>query len=96
MSELATIHRLLSDARVDLARRYPIRQLGVFGSTARGEARPYSDVDVLVEFSAPVGFEVADLAIELEALLGRRVDLLTRGALPPRLAPFIERDLVYV
>ena len=94
--DLATIRRLLADARPDLARRYPIRRLGVFGSVVRGEARPDSDVDVLVEFSAPVGFEVADLAFELESLLGHPVDLLTRGGLPPRLARYLERDLVYV
>ncbi len=94
--DLVTIQRLLAAAHADLARRYPIRRLGLFGSVARGEARPGSDVDVLVEFGDPVGFEVADLAFELEALLGHRVDLLTRGGLPPRMAPYVERDLVYV
>jgi predicted nucleotidyltransferase len=94
--DLHEVRRRLADARDDLARRYPIRRLGVFGSVARGEAGPDSDVDVLVEFGAPVGFEVVDLAMELEALLGHPVDLVTRGALRERAAPYVYKDLVYV
>ncbi|MEM1116861.1 MAG: nucleotidyltransferase domain-containing protein [Bacteroidota bacterium] len=94
--DLNVIRRRLADARADLARRYPLRRLGIFGSVARGEAGPDSDVDVLVEFSAPVGFEVVDLALDLEALLEHPVDLVTRGALGDRVAPYVEKDLVYV
>ena len=88
--------QILAGLRRDLQARYPIRRLGVFGSVARGEARAGSDVDVLVEFSAPVGWEVVDLADELEEALGCRVDLLTAESLRERLRPSVERDLVYV
>lgn len=94
--DLPEIQRRLAGARADLARRYPIRRLGLFGSVARGEAGPGSDVDVLVEFSGPIGFEVADLALELEALLGRRVDLVSRRAIPARMWPHVEHDLLDV
>jgi len=94
--DLQDIRRRLGTARTDLFRRYPIRHLGVFGSVVRGDARPDSDIDILVEFSEPVGFEIVDLALELEALLGRRVDLVTRKAVRERMRSYVEKDLVYV
>lgn len=93
---LADIRRRLSEHRSALLRRYPIRALGIFGSFARGDARPGSDIDILVEFTEPVGFEVADLAMELEALLEHEVDLVSRGAISDRLLPYVEKDLVNV
>ncbi|MEO5335633.1 MAG: nucleotidyltransferase family protein [Magnetospirillum sp. WYHS-4] len=55
-----------------------VLRIRVFGSFARGEQRPDSDVDVLVELDRPMGlFEFMDLQQHLEALLGRRVDLAT-------------------
>lgn len=81
----------------ELRRRHAIATIGVFGSWARGEQTPESDVDLLVAFDAPVGlFEVAELEEELEALLGTRVDLVTPGGLRPRLKEEIQRDLLPV
>ncbi len=93
---LPEIRRRLAEAHEDLFRRYPIRHLGLFGSVVRGDARPGSDIDILVEFSEPVGFEIVDLAMELEALLGHTVDLVSRNGVRDRLLPYVERDLVYV
>lgn len=94
--DLNEIKRRLDEARGDLFRRYPLRSLGIFGSTARGDGAPDSDVDILVEFTEPVGFEVADLAMDLEELLGRKVDLVSRKAVRERMLPYVERDLVHV
>ncbi len=93
---LENIRTRLAAAKEDLYRRYPIRSLSIFGSYARNEARPDSDIDILVEFSEPVGFEIADLAFELEELLGHSVDLVSRGAIRERLRPHVEKDLVHV
>ena len=93
---LEAIRARLAAAKEDLYRRYPIRALSIFGSYARNEAGPDSDIDILVEFSEPVGFEVADLAFELEELLGHSVDLVSRGAIRERLRPHVEKDLVHV
>ena len=93
---LADIQNRLAARRGDLFRRYPIRTLGIFGSFAREEAQPESDIDILVEFSKPVGFEIADLAIELEALLEHKVDLVSRGAISERLLPYVRKDLIDV
>jgi len=59
----------------DLASQFKVSNLALFGSFAREEQTPASDVDLLVSFSEPVGFAFIHLADHLETLLGRRVDL---------------------
>ena len=75
------------DERVleDLCGRYRVRRLAVFGSALRGELRPESDLDVLVEFEpgATIGLRFITLQTKLSDLFGRRVDLLTAGFLSP-------------
>ena len=76
---------------------FGVKSLGIFGSVARGEERPDSDVDVLVEFEgAPTFARYADLKIFLEDTLGRDVDLVTRAGLRAPIRPYIERDLLNV
>jgi uncharacterized protein len=77
---------LLADLQIDqqrldeCCRRYRVERLETFGSFATHEAGPESDVDVLVTFQpdAGSGMEFVALAQDLEGILGRRVDLLTR------------------
>jgi predicted nucleotidyltransferase len=90
------IIQALRQAKKDLFNRYPLKSLAVFGSVARGEATMQSDLDVLVEFSEPVGFEIVDLAIELEEIVQQKVDVVSRKGLKPALIPLVERDLLYV
>ena len=82
MSEKDVIIARLRAALPDLRRRWPIRSLALFGSVVRDEARPESDLDVLVEFDRPIDL-FAFLALEeaLAGLAGRRVDLVSRAAL---------------
>jgi predicted nucleotidyltransferase len=82
--------------KTELQRKFPLKTLALFGSFARGEETNQSDVDVLVEFTKPVGIEFIDLIIELESILKRPVDLVTRKSLKSALKPFIEKDLIYV
>lgn len=85
----------IAQALPDLRRRYPIDTIGVFGSWARGEQTPESDVDLLVAFSEPVGyFELLALQDALDDLLSVRVDLATPGALRPFMRESIERELL--
>jgi hypothetical protein len=79
-----------------LRQRWGIRVIGVFGSLARGDAGPDSDVDLLVEFERPLGLLVADAAAEIEAALGRRVDLVSEKWLRPRLRAAIAGEVVRV
>ncbi|MCF0051352.1 nucleotidyltransferase family protein [Dyadobacter chenwenxiniae] len=76
--------------------KYPLKSMALFGSHARNEATEQSDVDILVEFSAPIGFEFIDLAIELEDVLQTKVDLVSKKGLKAPLLPYIEKNLIYV
>ena len=85
---------------VDLCRRYHVRELSVFSSAARGEMRPDSDIDLLVEFIPEAKVDLLDhagLMLDLSRLLGRRVDLVSKKGLKPLIRASIleEARLVY-
>lgn len=96
MNKLEEIKKTLRDIQGELAQRYGVARLGIFGSVARGDFTDDSDVDILVEFSRPIGLEFVDLAEELERILNQRVDLVSRKAIKDRKWLYIERDVVYV
>jgi len=86
----------LTDHRQELV-RLGVKSLALFGSVVRDEARPTSDIDLLVEFEGQVTFDrYMNLKFYLEQLLGCRVDLVTRKALKPRLRPVVEEEALYV
>ena len=71
----------------------------LFGSTARGEARTDSDVDVFIDVAPDARFSLLDLASVhrlLNETIGRKVDVTTRESLHPKLRGEIERDAVRV
>lgn len=72
-------HALVTDSLIEFCRRYHIRKMALFGSALRGELKPESDLDILVEFDPAYipGLHFMTMQEELSALLGRRVDLNT-------------------
>ncbi|MGQ0666329.1 MAG: nucleotidyltransferase family protein [Nitrospiraceae bacterium] len=76
-------------------RKLGVRRLGLFGSYARGEATPGSDLDFVVEFSGKSFDAYMDLKSYLEELFRSRVDLVTVSSIKPRLLPIIQREAVY-
>ena len=76
---------------------YNVDTIGVFGSVSRGEDRESSDVDILVEFSKPLGmFKFIELEEYLSKLIGKKVDLVTKKALKPAIREGILQEVFYV
>ena len=92
-SILATLH----EHRADIAARFGARHVRLFGSPARDELRPDSDIDLLVEFDGSATYDgYFSLKDHLEQLLGRPVDLVTSKGLKPRARQHVEQDLIRV
>ena len=89
--------RVLSERRTELAQKYGVKSLALFGSVSRDEAGPASDVDLLVEFDRPVGyFGLFALQDYLESQLGCKVDLGTPDSLKPRIRARVLGECVRV
>ncbi len=86
----------LDEARLtEICRRYGVRELSVFGSAARGDLRPDSDIDVLVEFlpeAEPGLRDHAGLMLDLSELLDRKVDLVSKNGLKPLIRDSVIQD----
>lgn len=97
MKDLATVIEELRRLRPELAKRYPIKELGVFGSYARGEQRPDSDLDILVDFDGSVTlFGLWDIEREISREIGVPVDLVPRRGLKPRIGQRVLAEMVPV
>ena len=87
----------LSDHKDDLRDKFGVTSIAIFGSTARDEARPDSDVDTLIEIERPAGFfTISKVNFYLEDILGAKVDLVTPGGLRSPIRERIYQDLIYV
>jgi predicted nucleotidyltransferase len=77
---------------------YGVRSIGLFGSFARGQARPESDVDLLVEFDPDKKTfdNFIDACFLLEDLFGRKVELVTKESLSSYISPYVLREVEYV
>ena len=76
-----------------------VKRVALFGSMARGEDTPESDIDILVELKPPgerprIGLKWFGLEQELSHILGREVELVSESALSPYIRPYVEREMV--
>lgn len=87
----------LKNLKREVAKEYSVKKLGVFGSVARNEQTVKSDIDLLVEFSKPVGF-VTFMRLEnfLTERLGEHVDLVTPDSLKPVIRQDVLSEVIYV
>ncbi|ELP55013.1 nucleotidyltransferase [Microcystis aeruginosa EAWAG127a] len=86
----------LRTLKPELAERYAINRIGIFGSVAREETRPTSDIDIVV-YMPPDLLKRVRLKAELENLFGREVDVIRyRDSLNPYLKARIDREAIYV
>ena len=91
------VRALLRQHGAELRQRFGLQRLRLFGSMARHEDKPDSDVDLLVAFRGEAGVDgFFDLLHTVEDLVGRRVDLVTESALLPELRARVERDAIDV
>ena len=91
------VHDLQQDNLKTMYKRQGINYLGLFGSFARGEETPKSDIDLLIDFNETKSlFDLARVKIYLQESLGRKVDLAMRGRLKKTLEPYVMRDLITI
>ena len=80
-----------------LEQNYHVKRLGIFGSVAKGEQKKDSDVDLLVEFSSPIGFfDFIRLENFLSKILKQKIDLVTKNALKRGMKDEIIKETLYV
>jgi predicted nucleotidyltransferase len=95
-AEAEEYRRKLREMLPELAERFGVAELGLFGSRVRGDHRPDSDLDVLVSFAPDASLRLLDV-VELEYLLsdrlGLKVDLALKRSLKPRLRPYILQEV---
>jgi hypothetical protein len=97
MMSLEKIKETLRVHKKDLSENFRVKQIGIFGSYVREEEKKKSDIDILVEFTEPIGlFRFMDLEEHLTNLLGTNVDLVSKKALKPRIGARILKEAVYI
>jgi uncharacterized protein len=84
------------EARSESIKKFGVREIGVFGSFARGDQKETSDVDVLVELDRPKYRNYMGLLEFLESTFGRKVDLVMKGSIKPLIKKRILRETIYV
>jgi len=95
MTSSGEIREVLRKCLPEIREKYGVTSIGIFGSYARGEADPSSDIDVIVEFDRPIGWELVDLADFLESRLHHTVDLVIRRSLHPLIRDTILAEVQY-
>ncbi len=97
MKTLQKIKEVLRAHKDELKRRYKVKELAIFGSFVRGEARKESDVDIIVDFyEVPDFLEFLNLEIYLEDILGMKVDLVRKEAVREEIKDEVLREAIPV
>ncbi|CAN5333853.1 nucleotidyltransferase [soil metagenome] len=96
MRQLADIKSILEQLKPELAQKYHVRSIGLFGSVVRNDFSASSDIDVIVDFFKPVGVEFIDLADFIEQQLKHRVDLVSKNGIKDKYFKAIEPEIIYV
>ena len=96
-SYLKNAKKTLQKLKPTLVNHYHVDTIGLFGSIVRDDFVPdSSDVDIVVNFTQPVGIEFIDLSYLLEKELNRKVDIVSLKGIKDRYFKEIEKDIVYV
>jgi predicted nucleotidyltransferase len=85
----------LQERQNEMAARFSVRRIGLFGSYLHGNEDEKSDIDLIVDLSEPTFDHYMDLKFYLEALFERPVDLVLSDTIKPRLKPVIQKEAIY-
>ena len=97
MYALQQIKEILTKAKPGLQKKYPLSELGIFGSYARGDATEESDIDVLVDFNEPLGLiKYIGLSHQIQDLFNLKVDVVSRDGIKPKYWIYVSKNLIYV
>ena len=97
MKTFEEIEKILVEHKAELCRKYSIKEIGIFGSYARGEQGEKSDVDILVDFDVlPDLFKFCEIERVLEEILGVKVDLVRRPAIREELKENILSEVIAI
>ena len=96
MLHLHEVKDQLVKLKPELAAKFHVKSLGLFGSVVRDDFNPQSDIDIIVDFDQPVGIEFIDLANYMEALFSTKVDLVSRKGIKDKYFQLIEKEIIYV
>jgi len=97
MKTLEEIQQILFVNKGVLRKKYKVKNIGIFGSFARGEQKANSDIDVLVEFDGlPDIFLLIDLEDFLKKLTKRKVDVVRKNAVREELKDIIAKEVMYI
>lgn len=96
MKNLKEITAILTDNKPEMERKSKVKALRIFGSYVRGDYTPNSDLDVMVDFAEPVGFEFIHLADYLEKILDMPVDITTEDAIKPNRLHYIKENIINI
>lgn len=96
MQQLTHIKNKLAQLKPELAQKYHVQSIGLFGSVVRNDFTSKSDIDIIVDFSKPIGIEFVDLANYIELQLRQKVDLVSKKGIQEKYFKAIEKDIVYV
>lgn len=95
MYTLQSILAKLRQYKPELKRKYPVTNIGVFGSYARGEATDKSDIDIAVEIDGSMGLNFVAMADEIESLFGIKTDVIPKRSIKSEYLHQIEKEIVY-
>jgi uncharacterized protein len=97
MKKIEAIKKKLSEHKSEVEKNFNVSELGVFGSYVRNEQNLKSDVDILVDFKEPIGlFKFMDLEEYLQKILKKKIDLVSKRALKPRIGARILKEVIFI
>lgn len=95
--EIKKIIENLELHKLELQKKFGVKEIGVFGSYVRGEQQEKSDIDILVEFETPIDFfTFIEVEETISKILGIKVDLVMKKAVKPEIEKYILKEVIYV